>query len=182
MDTLVITPTNFSIIAAYMSAQGTISYSTGTRFEVPANARVWFQAGVSGTRQVNNAASTDYERIGFNFGGIEWNISVEDSGPETPVPIQLTPRTYIDAYGVLHLGPEVKGAEILITVTAKLVSPNPSGSGYELNSSPVVIALTAPVNFGNNNNAERQPYITYQEFTSQTPASGAGIGGSRARS
>lgn len=181
MDTLVVTPTDFTINAQYMNYDGGMVISEGTnQFEVPANARVYFMSYVNGTRKINNASTAKYERIGFNFGGIEWSITagVAIAPDADPVPIPLTPKTYIDAYGVLHLGPEVeRDGVIILTVMAKLTSPNPSGSGYEIDSNSLEISLVPPTGFGNANDAERAPYIVYRPIDTPTPASGAGLGG-----
>lgn len=174
MDTLVITP-NQLVIAGSVVGVDLMNYDLSG--SCPLNASVYFRAGVFGTRTVNSVESTDYPRIGFGFGGIEWSVTCAIPGGDDPdTPVALSPKTYIDAYGKLHLGDEVQvGMEI--TVNAKLVNRNPSGSGYLIDADdPIVFEITDNEGFGNFNHAERFPYIIYQNTDTPTPASGAGIG------
>ena len=177
MDTLVITPTDLAIYGSAFSL-GPNPSSEGTTIDAPINSTINIQSFVGGTRKINGADSTDYSKIGFNFGGIEWSVTcMIPGGVDTPaVPVALSPKTYVDAYGKLHLGDEIEVGMVL-TVNAKLVNRNPSGAGYELTAStPVTITIVPTEGFGNANHAERFPYITYQDLDSPTPASGAGLG------
>lgn len=171
MDTLVITP-NTLILTGIAYDSTPYPSSEGDAIDASINSRVYIRPFVTGARKVNNANSLDYPKIGFSFGGIEWSVTAEIGGD----PVALSPKTYVDAYGMLHLGDEVEvGMEL--TVDAKLVNPNPSGAGYEISASaPVVITIVDAEAFGNFNHAERFPYIAYQDIDSPTPASGAGIG------
>ncbi len=142
---------------------------------------IYFQPYVDGTIEADGeiSATDNCRRFTLQIGGIEWNVTAVhvDSSGDTPVetPYRLSPRTYVDAYGKFHCGDEVKNGD-RISVTAKLVNRNPSGSGYELVAENT-IALLANFNeqplFGNFNDAENMPYITYQAGDSLTPASGS---------
>lgn len=178
MDTLVITPNRLTIGAYTMTFDGFPGEPSGA-LTVPINYPVWLTANISGTRTVSGDASALYPKIGFEFGGIEWDVTCAIPGanddPDTPVP--LTPKTYIDSYNRLHIGDEVEVGMVL-TINARMVSPNPSGAGYALDAyGAITVTFTNANNFGNNNNAERQPYTAYFKFDPPTPASGAGIGG-----
>lgn len=113
----------------------------------------------------------------LDIGGIEWSLTAEHAISGDVVTYEaysLTPKTYIDAYGKLHLGDEVEDGDRL-TVTLKLVNKNPSGSGYELvASNPFVLFFEAEANdpVGNFNAVDGLPYIAYQSFDTFTPASG----------
>lgn len=176
MDTLVITPNELGIIANIL--YGDYQIGQNMAINCPHNATVWISSLVSGTREVNNSTSYAYDKIGFGFGGIEWSVTCVIPGGDDPdTPVALSPKTYVDAYGRLHLGDEVEVGMVL-TINAKLVSPNPSGSGYEIAAfEPVTITITEnETYFGNFNHVERFPYLIYQDGDTRTPASGAGVG------
>lgn len=140
----------------------------------------YFIPSVGGTVLPNGSetATEECARFTLDIGGIEWSVTavhVDNSG-NNPVetPYELSPRTYIDAYGKLHIGDEIQDGDKL-TVTAKLVNRNPSGSGYELTSGNSIILVAdfhSNSGLGNFNAAENVPYIAYQRGDSLTPASG----------
>lgn len=142
---------------------------------------IYFQPSVNGTIEAEGeiSATDNCRKFTLQIGGIEWIVTAVhvDSSGDVPVetPYRLSPRTYVDAYGKFHCGDEVENGD-MISVTAKLVNRNPSGSGYELVAENT-IALLANFNeqplFGNFNDAENMPYITYQSGDSLTPASGS---------
>lgn len=176
MDTLTITPTNLIILGYYFDID--VNPTTATTLTAPINASIGILSQVLGTRQISGSGTADYPRIGFGgFGGIEWSVTCVIPGGDDPdTPVALSPKTYVDAYGKLHLGDEVE-VGMVITVNAKLVNRNPSGSGYTIDAdAPVTITLKEADGFGNFNHAERYPYIIYQSVDSATPASGAGVG------
>ena len=176
MDTLVITPSTLAIIGMLVDS-GPLPTIEGTSLEAPINSTIYIRTAVLGTRKINLIDTAEYPKIGFFFGGIEWSVTCVIPGGDDPdTPVALSPKTYVDAYGKLHLGDEVEVGMVL-TVNAKLVNCNPSGAGYEISASdPVVITFSAAEAFGNFNHAERFPYIVYKDTDTPTPASGAGLG------
>ena len=143
------------------------------------NTAIYFQPFVDGTIEVDGETTEECRKFTLNIGGIEWIVTAAhvDSSGDEPVetPYQLSARTYVDAYGKLHVGDEVENDD-KIFVTAKLVNRNPSGSGYELVAENT-ITLQANFDeiplFGNFNDAETMPYIAYQYGDSLTPAAGS---------
>ena len=182
MDTLIFTFEELSISGNYIDSHNAISVMddapTLNHFH-RIRENCYFTAYVSGSILPDGSETPTEEcgRFTLDIGGIEWNITAQHAIPGDIVTYeayQLTPKTYIDAYGKLHIGDEVQNGDLL-TVTAKLVNRNPSSSGYELTSGNSIILEADFLNFeylGNFNSAEGLPYIVYQPFDTPTPASG----------
>lgn len=182
MNTLVFTFEELSIAGNYISHSNEISAMdeapTVNHFQ-RIRQNCYFNAYVTGSILPEDAVLPTEEcgKFTLDIGGIEWSVTAQHAIPGDEVTYEaypLTPKTYIDAYGKLHIGDEVQNGDRL-TVTAKLVNRNPSGSGYELTSGNSII-LEATFNdgefLGNFNSAEELPYIAYQPFDTPTPASG----------
>lgn len=183
MDTLVFTFEGLSISGNYISSFNNISAmdeAPTVNYFNRIGENCYFSAQVSGSILPNGSETPTEEcgRFTLDIGGIEWSVTAEhavSSGDEvTFEAYPLTPKTYIDAYGKLHIGDEVQNGDRL-TITAKLINRNPSGNGYELTSGNSIILGANFINsdmLGNFNSAEHLPYIAYQPFDTPTPASG----------
>lgn len=169
MDTLVITPEIADLIPICVFPDGVVSQPLGDT--VPLDCTIYIRCDISGTKTVNGNATTKYNRIGFNFGGIEWKLTAQDTTGDVPVPVPLSNKTYVDSYGKLHLGPEIE-AGVEITIGARIVSPNPSGNGYTIDANSTSIKFGSISRVGNANANEYAPYITYQAGDARTLASG----------
>ena len=95
----------------------------------------------------------------------------EGDDPDVTEAVPLNSRTYVDAYGVLHV--QKTGLQVgdVITVTAKSTWVNPSGSTSEF-SDTATVTVIAPVSHGAKECAvATDPYITYTDTTEEATAS-----------
>lgn len=165
MDTVTVNITGLNLQGNIITEEGLVTpIDTSNTQPVDKRWNVYIKANITGT--VSNAS--EHKRITTQIGGIEWKVTATRDGN----PLPLTPHTYVDAYGKLHLGDDIE-LEDVISVGARLVNANPSGSGYEITSASVLVfKISDEAMDGNFNAAENLPYITYQLGDSQTPASG----------
>ena len=108
IDTITMTPTGiaFNPATGNVEAGGTIE------------THIFLQGSVA------SAASGDTDPIGVEPDAATYTVTAVDSNSN---PVALNSRTYVDAYGVLHVQKSVEAGTV-ITVTAKAAYINPSGA------------------------------------------------------
>lgn len=108
IDTITMTPTGiaFNPATGNVEAGGTIE------------THIFLQGSVA------SAASGDTEPIGVEPDAATYTVTAVDSNSD---PVALNSRTYVDAYGVLHVQKSIEAGTV-ITVTAKAAYINPSGA------------------------------------------------------
>lgn len=108
IDTITMAPTGiqFSPATGNVEAGGTIE------------THIFLQGSVA------SAASGDTDPIGVEPDAAIYTVTAVDSNSH---PVALNSRTYVDAYGVLHVQKSVEAGTV-ITVTAKAAYINPSGA------------------------------------------------------
>lgn len=91
--------------------------------------------------------------------------------------VALNTRTYVDAYGVLHVQKSGLGAGDVITVTAKSAYINPSGDTTSYTAT-CTVTLTAAEDPDNKMELDDKPYIQYtDEKDGEVPPAAANDGG-----
>ena len=108
IDTITMTPTGivFNPATGNVEAGGTIE------------THIFLQGSVA------SANSGDTDPIGVEPDAATYTVTAVDSNSD---PVALNSRTYVDAYGVLHVQKSVEAGTV-ITVTAKAAYINPSGA------------------------------------------------------
>lgn len=168
MDVLEISLEELTTIVSYMGADGNAVSSDTADIPVNYPGVVLITTLLGGTRVIDNDDTVEYPRIGFYPQTADYSITAVDVDEN---PVELSEKTYIDAYGRLHLGPEVKMG-MLLTITSKYWAINPStGDGWDLTGT-CYINFVEPEVYGNQNAVNEWPYLFYIPVTMAAPASG----------
>lgn len=85
--------------------------------------------------------------------------------------VALNMRTYVDAYGVLHVQKTGIEEDDVITVAAKSVYINPSGETTVFNASATVTVVAPTPHGAKECSVARDPYIEYTDETEEATAS-----------
>lgn len=86
-------------------------------------------------------------------------------------PVALNSRTFVDDYGRLHVQKSGIEAGDVITVTAKSVYVNPSGTTETFTASYAATVIDRPTQGAKECSVETEPYIEYTDETEQASAS-----------
>lgn len=168
MDTLTIQPTVMITYGSFMSVNGEIE--SGSNINVPINhpGVILISSAIGGTRTVDGDATVDYPRIGFYPQTADYSITAVDDDDN---PIELSDKTYIDAYGRLHIGPEVKVGTILVITSVYWPIDPSTGDGFSLTGG-CTVTIIEPATYGNQNSINEWPYLQYMPLPLTSPASG----------
>lgn len=141
-------------------------------YEVEAGGKVQLKLTLTGTvsGDTENKIAVEPDAALYNVACARTTMGSGDD-PNVVEAIPLNSRTYVDNYGILHV--QKSGLEVgdIITVTAKSVYINPSGSTTTYSDTAEVKIIAATAQSAKECAVETDPYIVYTDETVEATAS-----------
>lgn len=136
---------------------------------VPAGGKVQLAVNLTGTITQGGESYTGV--ISVEPDSALFEVAASRTVENETVPVALNSRTYVDAYGVLHV--QKSGLEIgdVITVTATSTYVNPSGSTTAFTDTAEATIVAATAQGAKECPVSTDPFITYTDETAEATAS-----------
>lgn len=137
--------------------------------DVPAGGKVQLAVNLTGTITQGGESYTGV--ISVEPDSALFEVAASRTVEDETVPVALNSRTYVDAYGVLHV--QKSGLEIgdVITVTATSTYVNPSGSTTAFTDTAEATIVAATARGAKECPVSTDPFITYTDETAEATAS-----------
>lgn len=139
-------------------------------YECAAGGQVQLKLALSGSVSASDGGNEN-GRVAVEPDAALYSVSASRAVDDDTVAVALNSRTYVDAYGILHV--QKTGLEIgdIITVTAKAVYLNPSGSTSAYTDTAEVEIIAATGHGAKECAVATDPYVTYTDETEIVTAS-----------
>lgn len=136
---------------------------------VPAGGKVQLAVNLTGT--ITQGGNSYTGVISVEPDSALFEVAASRTVENKTVPVALNSRTYVDAYGVLHV--QKSGLEIgdVITVTATSTYVNPSGATTAFTDTATATIVAATAQGAKECPVSTDPFITYTDETAEATAS-----------